>query len=118
MIEREIKFRAWDLKTNYWVEGLQLVIHASGRLLTEGLVLMQYTGLKDKNGREIYEGDIVFAEEYWGESGSVYWDERELQWWVKRFSGGREPLRSPFAEGTPFEVIGNVYEHPHLLKNE
>jgi uncharacterized phage protein (TIGR01671 family) len=126
---RPIKFRIWHDGLMYMVYEMTFnanslhEVHAQNDEAwscyhssdTNKYVLMQFTGLLDKNGKEIYEGDIVYAADYWGESGSVYWNERQLQWWVKRFSGAEEPLRSPFTDDmVVFEVIGNIYEHPRL----
>ena len=81
-------------------------------------VLEQFTGLLDKNGKEIYEGDILFAKEYWGDSGIVLW--KEFCWYIDRFnSTSGEYLRSPFADKSfPWEVIGNIHENPELLDSE
>ena len=68
--------------------------------------LMQSTGLKDKNGKEIYEGDIISG----GQNYEVFWD-NGLAGFLARSSHtqGRELNDS-------FEIIGNIYENPELLK--
>lgn len=108
-MSRAIKFRAWDTDTNKWVEGIELVIHANGRLLNipNHIILMQFTGLHDKNGREIYEGDIVdFLD-------------NTSQGLVKK-TVVIEDIRSlpDFTCSKWQEVVGNVYENPELLKKE
>jgi uncharacterized phage protein (TIGR01671 family) len=71
--------------------------------------LMQYTGLKDKNGKEIYEGDIVKSKH--GQIGEVIWE--NLMWLVSWI----EPEYDSYLyEVISCDIIGNIYENPELLK--
>lgn len=127
---REIKFRAWDKTESEWIDIKYLRFefndfwylqeqdeyeneidppYFSG---DEDFELMQYTGLKDKNGVDIYEGDVV---EYAGKRYLVEWED-----YMFNLKGFYEPYLdipySAFSEELEFEVVGNAYEHPHLLE--
>ena len=113
---REIKFRAWDREKKKLVGPFEVGSEASMLWLPE----MQYTGLKDKNGKEIYDGDITTR-------GIVEWCEC-LNW----DSGGSNHPGFYFKDryehnergclayhdgfDEDIEVIGNIYENPELLK--
>jgi len=117
---REIKFRAWHderkIMFPHWSIWKTDLFHYEEAAC---LHLMQFTGLKDRNGKEIYEGDIVkYSEHYFGDHKEnecievVEWDEKEASYPCKLTSTG-------FADGPNWcEVMGNIYENPELLKGE
>lgn len=119
---REIKFRAWSTKDKkmYHFDDKHLVVMGrqnrwsfgepswdwemeEGTDETDG-ILMQYTGLKDANGKEIYEGDVV-ADQYGYRFEIVF---RDGCW----FAGNSEVGFSP---KDTWNVIGNIYDNPELL---
>jgi hypothetical protein len=115
---REIKFRAWDKTCNVMHSNsfnLENPYQVNIGLANEkDLVWMQYTGLKDKNGKEIYEGDILnthanFDTPYIRE---VVWKGCALEF--KPITG----FTLCETNTNHFEVIGNIYENPELLSNE
>lgn len=119
---REIKFRAWLKEERKMVNVETLFIGINrlcfGNSKTEDLFfrdfeeveLMQYTGLKDKNGKEIYEGDIYHV----GDKNIRYL----VVWFDSGFEG--KQLRSTSYAGLKswakdIEILGNIYENPELL---
>jgi len=122
---REIKFRAWSSERKEWLERdgtkelkLELVDpHLSSQPKLE---LMQYTGLKDKNGKEIYEGDITnYGVVEWCEC--LNWDSGGSNhpgfYFRNKYEYGERGSLSyhdGFDEG--IEVLSNIYENPELLE--
>ena len=118
---RTIKFRAWDGEK--WNSGIHLFLSTDGRLwerhpygtlkqrqLEErNWPIVFFTGLKDKNGKEIYEGDIVTKQ---GKKPTVITFENN-----EGYSGGIVMgFAMPSGSVEDMEVIGNIYENPELLK--
>jgi len=137
---REIKFRAWDKIENEILSGFYsgIKINLDGQIytnenfnITQHYELMQYTGLKDKNGKEIYEGDIVKFEYRddmnWAENDNEelsFSKEAQISEVMERgivagnFENGELWLIDWAMESEyVFEIIGNIYENPELLEN-
>lgn len=161
-MNREIKFRAWDGDRIYYFDNHTYTLDYNdisgwnvypnqpdykGKWTTgessdtaESFVLMQYTGLKDKNGKEIYEGDIVEAsgcksvlvhdfsnarryvsstisDIYEWQHGrsiyTVYWQDVFSQFNFKPIEKGWS-IQTDISK-RDFEIIGNIYENPELL---
>jgi len=115
---REIKFRAWDAdsKPPRMIEGNHIQHLSIVYIERASMPLMQYTGLKDKNGVEVYEGDIFKSENH-----------NPLNFQVE-FVEGAWCATSPYVKDYPtemyhfslesIEVISNIHENPELLEVE
>lgn len=149
-----VKYRAWMPKEKKWYKGgaIQLTTlqgntfglsEANGKIIQ----LQQWTGLTDRHGKEIYEGDIMAMEpSYYRKKDGTHdkripesqrWQQVQVVEWGKwrDFSGGYEAEPGEFygwsidpvdleppvyssEHSHGLEVIGNIYENPHLLKQE
>lgn len=129
-LNRSIKFRAWDWDRKTMVydfndsnNGYELAQTNADEIVCgnymangdyQNVDLMQYTGLKDKNGTEIYEGDIVKAHDHpdgiWDVTDAVTYSQGE---WCLNSS----IIRLPDYGAAWIQVIGNIYQNPeHLQK--
>lgn len=120
-MNREIKFRAWNEvseKMLNWNEFLDTNMKNTFIAPeSTGLILMQYTGLHDKNGKEIYEGDIVKYRDSRGQHiEKVIFDKgcfyAGMHW------GSSTRVAPKLINQRITEVIGNIYNNPELLGGE
>lgn len=125
-MKRELKFRAWDTILNRMYPAFEMKEYMSMNEMGQDNIvpqtaneieLMQFTGLKDKNGKEIYEGDFLKDE---------YNRILLVEWWQYAFTL-KAITKTNFVRanyiiqwflGVPFlpEIIGNIYENPELLE--
>lgn len=118
-MEDRFKFRVWSEKQKkmyFWSDIIKMTnfgyaLFIDNRALGEGLWFKQQsTGLKDKNGKLIYEGDVVEREDIQGKKrGVVVFDKEALQF--------RATNMSLYSLIHRAEVIGNIYENPELLES-
>lgn len=134
---REIKFRALNTKTKYWFDEDKLVYHdgkfyEDWRSFEDGFSLnmndcavMQSTGLEDKNGVEIYEGDIVRGFQNMTTSpitpyeiqGVATYSERYTMFYLEEGKSTNDNFISSLGGSIyTLEVIGNIYENKELLE--
>ena len=130
MIMREIKFRAKRIDNGEWINGLVLFKYDKSEAIIVKLTatelfcdnvipdtIGQFTGLHDKTGKEIYEGDIVAIAGVI--KGYVRYNAR---YWRYEIATADEPLENErIPSGRPEEcwmVIGNIHDSPELLKTE
>lgn len=105
---REIKFRVWIEKGKRMLYDSSLAIKGNQIIEEIGTKVMQFTGLKDKNDKEIYEGDIV--ETRYGK-GKITYDETNAC-----FTPNVAAMDFEAWDIDYLEVIGNIYENPELIK--
>jgi hypothetical protein len=124
---REIKFRAWDKEGKRWLDSPDYAVCNCGKISLRKpgtleyqcthrarYVLMQFTGLKDKNGRDIYEDDLIGIQRDDYEIALVRWGEGE---WLAGLLGLAAANLFFEDKCDTIEVIGNIYENPELLSS-
>ncbi len=124
---RQLMFRAWKKKEKAWLFGYEIPSLGGFSLIGETVLLgelnsvpledwndieiMQYTNVKDKNEKEIYEGDIL----KYSLGNGEYWN-AEVIWYHDRWQHRNKADIKQDIDMFKDEVIGNIYENPELLK--
>lgn len=122
---KTIKFRAWDIDSKKMLDVKAIDWDDKGNIISinypEGklypdedygdhVVLMQFTGMCDKNGKEIYEGDILDTGKYEKKYGIVKWNEKDASFRITNVSSTTIGKANKF-----YEIVGNIYENQDLL---
>lgn len=118
-MNREIKFRAWrkDKKEMSYFHLTQGDGYGVGGEVFPEYEIMQFTGLRDKNGKEIYENDLIKSPSHNPPVMQIEFIEGGFCATSPKFEGFPIDINHFYPSvGTDIEIIGNIYEHNELLK--
>lgn len=111
---RKIKFKFWSPVSKEWINEALIEIGQNGEFLhlyCEEFIPCQFTGVLDNNGVEVYEGDIIRKE-----TSHEDFTCAEVKWYSQENDFDWDGWSNDKFEFYNFEIIGNIYENPELLK--
>ena len=133
-----VRYRAWDVLAEKMIDEILMISFVRKEIIGkfsdgstsvplkfederngEDVILMQSTGLKDKNGKEIFDGDVLACKtDDEVINLNIFWDEEHaLFMFESKKYNEQEPLAELVEDNIyPFEIIGNIYENPELLE--
>lgn len=122
---RELIFRAWHKKKKYMYKNIAVGVSnkigykmGSDRKYSyedaKNVVVMQYTGSKDKSGKRIYEGDILKIT-VGKKPMIVHWNKKRLRYFIKSADGKIIKEFGSWPSKLSVRIIGNIYENPELI---
>lgn len=126
-MSEEILFRGKRKDNGEWVygyflilpNGMYAILSNAGYAYIAPKTRCQYTGLKDRNGRKIFEGDIVKFVADDGKIGVIKWENYTAQYVIKSSDKFIFVFDNRYGcNGTDLEIIGNIYDTPELLEVE
>jgi len=116
LTKRILKFRCWENSENrmiLWDDIYKHIERTGGAVWfyfsneDQEMIMMQFTGIIDKNGKEIYEGDIIQYTQHYFNTEMINTKIKVVKWNMDRWN-----IFSTNAGETDIEVIGNIYENP------
>lgn len=113
---REIKFRMFDTEEKVFMNGSRVIESSISDLNNQGRwIYQQWTSLLDKNGKEIYEGDILEAPHTYQLTVFIEAGHVSIKWYDNGFPQ-KELLFQSEISRDDLEIIGNIYENPEILE--
>jgi len=126
-MSRPIKYRVWCKNFKEW-EKDEILTDKFGNIFHCGKtgmrivspdshVIQQFTGLKDKNNKEVYDGDIIKQNSHFGEILVCQYREK-FGMWTFRIRNDGDSFHFHYWELKEFEVVGNIFENSELIENK
>lgn len=117
-MNRELKFKMWLTGTNTMTKPCSMEDLIDKTCFDEGVIYLQFTGLLDKNKKEIYEGDVIdlWPDQYKGNIAKIIFKDGGFQYEYLIKPQAPDTYEILFNPIRDCKVIGNIYQNPELLK--